>query len=133
MEYQQTELNLGITSTSENPHYLRSPQYDSYWDELLVELQSTCKSVGEQVSESTDNSVHQQEYTHFIESYWVKRRNNKYWYYRYAWVEDRKICRKYIGSVNSLSKYKCTLMAKEMIEANFSPREIVEAIANFNS
>ena len=133
MDYLQIELSLDIASVPATFAELRSPQYYPYWYYLSAEALSTCKSVGEQVANKTKESAHQHEYTHFIETYWVERKNQKYWYYRYAWMNGRKMSRKYIGSVNSSSKYKCTLMVKELIEANFSPNEIVRAIAKFNN
>ena len=118
MDYEQIELNLGTVSNSPTYNYLRSPQYDPYWDELLASEQSTCKTVGEQVTQTTEKFAHQPEYTHFVEKYWVEKKGEKYWYYRYAWMEGRKLKRKYIGSVNSPSKYKGTLMVKDVIVAD---------------
>jgi hypothetical protein len=62
--------------------------------------------VREQVIESTLNTefVREQkpyqnapEQTHWVEEYWVKRGGNKHYYYRYCWMEGRKIQRCHIG------------------------------------
>lgn len=44
---------------------------------------------------------HCTEAVHWVEKYWVERVGNKYWYYRYMWMEGRKLHRHYIGSVKS--------------------------------
>jgi len=131
MEPLQQELNLGVASIPTIIEEWCKPQYDPYWDELLQEEQSTCDCVGEQVVQTTDKSIHQQEYTHFIETYWVERKGQKYWYYRYTWKRGEKLLRKYIGSVNSPNRRKCSLVVKEMIDYGATPDEIVEAIEKF--
>ena len=133
MEFYQTELELGVTSVSGNPHAPSKPTYDPYWDELLRKEQSACKKVGEQVSQETKQFVHQPKYTHFIERYWVEKAGVKYWYYRYAWKEGRKLKRKYLGSVMSTKAKNKRRMVEEMILEDFTPQEIKDAIANFST
>ncbi|MBH8563769.1 hypothetical protein I8748_16485, partial [Nostoc sp. CENA67] len=68
------------------------------------------KSVREQVTHETLDTdfVREQkpvtqvapEHTHWVEEYWVKRREQKYKYYRYCWMEGRKIRRCHIGGGN---------------------------------
>lgn len=71
---------------------------------------SQYNSVGEQVKQDTKKIAHQHdvkihsrdtEATHWVEKYWVERVGNKYWYYRYTWMEGRKLRRHYLGSVRS--------------------------------
>ncbi|BAY85997.1 hypothetical protein NIES267_55030 [Calothrix parasitica NIES-267] len=135
MKHIQTELNLGIAITSDNPHTPTKPQYDPYWDELCWEEQSTCKSVGEQVSHSTQKSAHQHEIqtNHFVEKYYVERGNNKYWYWRYTWMEGRKLRRKYVGSVNSARARKKKQVIEDCIRKNLHPQNIITILNNFSN
>lgn len=135
MKHIQTELNLGIVITSDNPHSPTKPQYDPYWDKLCWEEQSTCESVGEQVSQSTQKSAHQHEIqtNHFIETYYVERGNNKYWYWRYTWMEGRKLRRKYVGSVNSARARRKKQVIEEYIRGDYTPNEIITALSNFST
>lgn len=134
MEYVQTELALGVASIPFGTEEWRSPQYDPYWDELFYEEQSTCKSVGEQVTSDTQKSAHQHEIqtNHWIETYYVQRGNNKYWYYRYTWMEGRKLRRKYVGSVNSARARKKKQVIEEYIRGDYTPNEIITALSNFS-
>lgn len=131
MKHIQTELNLGIAFTSDNPHTPSKPQYDPYWDELFWEEESTCKSVGEQVSSDAEKSAHQHEVqtNHFVETYYVKRGNNKYWYWRYTWMEGRKLRRKYIGSVTSARARKKKQVVEGYIRGDYTPQQIITLIA----
>jgi hypothetical protein len=135
MKYIQTELNLGITITSDNPHAPTKPQYDPYWDELCWEEQSTCESVGEQVATDTQKSAHQHEIqtNHFIEKYYVERGTNKYWYYRYTWMEGRKLRRRYMGSVDSARVKEKKRMVEEGIRDNLSPKQITTLLDHFST
>lgn len=135
MDYLQTELNLGVASIPGSTEEWRSPQYDPYWDELASESQPTCKSVGEQVSQSTKKTApqHDTEVTHWVEKYWVKRGNNKYWYYRYMWMEGRKIRRKYIGSATSTKAKSKKQVVDEGIGNNLLPEEITILIDQFST
>ncbi|MGD1914111.1 MAG: DUF4102 domain-containing protein [Rivularia sp. (in: cyanobacteria)] len=135
MDYLQTELNLGIVSIPVTDIEWRSPQYDSYWDELLRAEQSTCKSVGEQVKEVTEKIApqHDTEINHWVENYWVERGNNKYWYYRYMWMEGRKLRRKYLGSVNSARARGKKQMVEEYISGDYTPQEIITLINDFST
>lgn len=72
--------------------------------------ESPYKSVGAQVNNDTKKSAPQHdvklhsrdtEATHWVEKYWVERVGNKYWYYRYCWMEGRKKNRIYIGAVRN--------------------------------
>ena len=62
--------------------------------------------VREQVSIDTAKTAPEHN-THWVETYWVERCTNKYWYFRYCWMEGRKIKRCHLGSVRSqLAKQK---------------------------
>ncbi|MEM9922515.1 MAG: DUF4102 domain-containing protein [Cyanobacteria bacterium P01_D01_bin.50] len=135
MDYLQTELNLGIVSIPVTDAGLRSPQYDPYWDELLRDEQSTCETVGEQVKEVTEKVApqHDTDINHWVEKYWVKRGNNKYWYYRYMWMEGRKLRRKYLGSVNSARARKKKQVVDEYIRCEYTPQDIITLIDDFST
>jgi hypothetical protein len=104
--------------------------HDPYWDELEAQGndivggqisldESPYKSVGGQVITDTKKTAPQHDgklydrdtvdkSTHWVEKYWVERVSNKYWYYRYCWMEGRKISRIYIGAVRSLTIKKAS-------------------------
>ncbi|MEH2342540.1 MAG: DUF4102 domain-containing protein [Nostoc sp.] len=103
------QLTLLTVPTTET----RTTVYDPYWDKLdtrqnshsvggqILEFESPCKSVGEQVTLTTQKTAPQHD-THWVEKYWVERATNKYWYFRYCWMTGRKINRLYLGSVDSV-------------------------------
>lgn len=134
MEFYQTELSLGVV-IADNPHAPSKPQYDPYWDELLAEPQSTCESVGEQVKEDTKKTApqHDIDFNHWVEKYWVERATNKYWYYRYMWMEGRKLRRKYIGSTSSARAKGIKREVDEGIRNGLSPSEITTLINHFST
>ncbi len=97
------------------------------------------KSVGEQVTLTTSKFAHQHDTksydqhtednpTHWIEKYWVERVGNKYWYYRYTWMEGRKMHRVYIGSVRSPKAQLKKQAVMEAIALELSPQEIKQLI-----
>lgn len=111
---QPTLFDLQAFTKQDIPVYVSDP----FWDEVdtrqdshsvggqTLESDFQYKSVGEQVATDTLKSAPQHD-THWIEEYWVERCSNKYWYYRYCWMQGRKIHRCYLGSVNSkLAKHK---------------------------
>ncbi|WP_193196406.1 DUF4102 domain-containing protein [Nostoc sp. MG11] len=115
------------------------PVYDPFWDELDAPQQShsvggqtrdsesAYKSVGEQVRSDTLKSAPQHD-THWIEKYWVERCSNKYWYYRYCWMQGRKIHRCYLGSVRSRQAQHGKEMVEIAISDGRSPVEIEKLI-----
>ncbi|MEH2080212.1 MAG: DUF4102 domain-containing protein [Nostoc sp.] len=114
--------------------------YDPFWDELetvaqnshnvgeqILESESPCKNVGEQVVTDTLKSAPQHD-THWIEEYWVERCSHKYWYYRYCWMQGRKIHRRYLGSVNSVIAKNKKADVEIAISDGHSPQEIEKLI-----
>lgn len=71
--------------------------------------------------------------THWVEKYWVERVGNKYWYYRYCWMEGRKKNRIYIGAVRSPKANLKKQAVSEAILDGQSSQEIKELIQNFKS
>ena len=135
MDFIQTELNLGVASIPANNQEWRSPQYDSAWDESPGASQSTCQTVGEQVAQDTKKTAHQHdtEINHWIERYWVRRGINKYWYFRYTWMEGRKLRRKYLGSVISARAKKKKQAVEEYIRDGLTPDQITTLIDYFST
>lgn len=132
MEFYQTELNIGIASVSGNPHAPIKPAYDPYWDELLREEQSTCDFVREQVNKDTKKIAPEHEKTnHWVEKYWVKRGSSKYWYWRYIWMEGRKLRRRHLGSTSSPKVKNLKRIIEDMILEGSTPQEITNAIDYF--
>ncbi|BDA68222.1 hypothetical protein CAL7716_023880 [Calothrix sp. PCC 7716] len=68
-------------------------------------------------SHTSNNNPSQKKQSHWIEPYWVKRANKKHKYYRYCWMEGRKIKRVHIGST-------CSNIAKQ------KRQEVLQLISN---
>ncbi|MCV3216678.1 hypothetical protein OGM63_24775 [Plectonema radiosum NIES-515] len=62
------------------------------------------------------------------EEYWVERNQKKYYYWRYCWMEGRKIRRCHIGSVRSLKALGNYQAVVRAIARNQSPQEIKKLI-----
>jgi hypothetical protein len=135
MTEQLTLFNFPATETIK-------PLYDPYWDEITsqpdqcvgaqvsqVTISETVEPrVGAQVTSDTKKSAPQHD-THWIEKYWVERANNKYWYYRYCWMEGRTKKRIYIGAVHSpKAQAKKSAVEVAIEDGRFSPGEIVKMI-----
>ncbi|MDZ8067767.1 MAG: DUF4102 domain-containing protein [Nostoc sp. DedQUE08] len=134
---QPTLFDLEAFTKQDNPVYT----YDPFWDELapqnshsvggqISDSESPCKSVGEQVVTDTQKSAPQHD-THWIEEYWVERCSIKYWYYRYCWMQGRKIHRLYLGSVNSAIARSKKADVELAISDGQSPQEIEELIRSW--
>ncbi|MFB2770358.1 DUF4102 domain-containing protein [Pelatocladus sp. BLCC-F211] len=94
-------------------------------------LEPPYKSVGAQVKVDTKKSAPQQDIpTHWVEKYWVERNTNKYWYYRYCWMEGRKKHRVYIGSVNSTRASQIKVAVELAIASGESPQGIKQMIVS---
>jgi hypothetical protein len=125
-----------------------TPVYDPAWDESvggqIPESEIPYNSVGGQVNTDTltctpaskgvifdtYKSAPQHD-THWVEKYWVERASNKYWYFRYCWMNGRKIHRLYLGSVNSkLTKHK-KADVEVWISDGLSPQEIEKLIRSW--
>ncbi|WP_189524962.1 DUF4102 domain-containing protein [Nostoc sp. 'Peltigera membranacea cyanobiont' 232] len=83
--------------------------------------------VGEQVATDTQKTAPQHD-THWVERYWVERSGNKYWYYRYCWMNGRKIYRCYLGSVHSRKALQKKADVEVWIADGYSPMEIQKLI-----
>lgn len=128
----QTELfNLDLYQKIEIEY---APIHDLAWDKLSTGTQSTCKSVREQVKEDTKKTApeHEREFTHWIEKYWVERGSKKYWYYRYMWMEGRRLRRKHLGSVSSTKARMKKVIIEENILDDLPPSEIIKIIDVFD-
>lgn len=84
--------------------------------------------VREQVTSDTQKVAPEHD-THWIEKYWVERANNKYWYWRYMFMEGRKIQRVHIGAVGSpKAQAKKSAVEIAIEDGRFSPQEIKKMI-----
>jgi len=111
--------------------------YDPAWDkpinnvgEQSISEASQCFDVGEQVATTTEKTAHQHDKptTHWVERYWVERGSSKLWYYRYTWMEGRKLHRHYIGSVRSPKANMKKQAVEDAIRDGQSPQEIKQLI-----
>jgi hypothetical protein len=123
--------------------------HDPYWDEITNSVgaqisvdETPYKSVGAQVITDTKKSAPQHDAklydrdtvdncTHWVEKYWVERISQKYWYYRYCWMEGRKKSRVYIGAVASRKAQLINLAVEDAINDGQSPQEIKQLIRGF--
>jgi hypothetical protein len=127
MTEQLTLFDLQKVTSFPVPAYTLDP----YWDEIdTSESQNSNVSVGEQV---LDDTAHQHEIncspTHFVEIYWVQRSSTRHYYFRYTWMEGRKLRRKYIGSTTSKKAIAIVEKVKEAIAMGEKPQTIVEIIS----
>ena len=96
---------------------------DPYWDAIdTPSPQNPDNCVREQASSTTCSR------THFIEQYWVQRKDKKYYYFRYIWMEGRKMRRRHIGSVKSPKALALEQEVRNAIASGKSVSEIVELI-----
>jgi hypothetical protein len=83
------------------------------------------QSVGEQLEDTTIAPQHPPKHTHWVEKYWVERGSKKHYYWRYMWMEGRKMRRCYLG------RYGDKVVAVEQaIAEGMSPMEIKHLITN---
>jgi hypothetical protein len=93
----------------------------------------------ETVREQSEETVREQilladapapEQKHWVESYWVRRGNQKYWYYRYVWMQGRKLHHVHIpgGNVKNRKVRATKEMVENAITLGKSPLEIEELI-----
>ncbi|MCV3213031.1 hypothetical protein OGM63_05730 [Plectonema radiosum NIES-515] len=116
------------------PCLISAPEHDPYWDECVKEqvtadtsnAQKPDNCVREQVANDTDKVA--PEHIHWTEEYWVERNQKKYYYWRYCWMEGRKIRRCHIGSVRSLEALGNYQAIRCAIARNQSPQEVKQLI-----
>jgi hypothetical protein len=137
------QLNLFPLETVEIKHSSYRYVNDPYWDELVGEQllirddsdapQHTPidEGVGEQIDSDINRTAPQHntpptKHTHWIEKYWVERGQKKHHYWRYMWMEGRKIRRCYLGRYGD----KVTAVS-DAIANGLSPDEIREMITNW--
>jgi hypothetical protein len=130
-----TQLSLFPTSLFPTPYSpVAAPEHDPYYEKIVKEkvaadtkyAQKPDNCVREQVTSDTHKVA--PEHIHWLEEYWVERNHQKYYYWRYCWMEFRKIRRCHIGSVRSLKalgKYQAVMSA---IALGQSPQEIKQLI-----
>lgn len=128
-------LPLSPSRPPSPPCLISAPEHNSYWDNIVREAvvadtsnaQKPDNCVREQ--ESNDTLKVAPEHIHWTEEYWVQRCGKKYYYWRYCWMEGRKIHHCHIGSVRSLKalgKYQVVLGA--IAHQRSSPQEIKQLI-----
>ncbi|WP_414546077.1 DUF4102 domain-containing protein [Nostoc sp. CCY0012] len=129
MTEQLTLFNFPATETIK-------PIHDPYWDEIVLDevipdtiSLSVEPRVGEQVTTDTKKSAPQHDtQNQWLEKYWVERSGSKYWYYRYMWMDGRKLHRVYIGSVNSPKAREKKSAVESAIADGQTPQEIQKLI-----
>lgn len=129
----QQDASVGeqISLFSAHQHIAPKSPYQSVGEQVAEEtIKDTVETlVGEQVALDTKKSAHQHDkQTHWVERYWVERGGNKYWYYRYTWMEGRKMHRHYIGSTLKLSAQRKKEAVEVAIASGLSPCEIKQMI-----
>ncbi len=126
MAEQLTLFDLQQVTSTRVPVYTPDPYWDSF---NTPEPQNPDTYVREQV---TDNTAHEHSTncsrTHFVEVYWVKRKDKKYYYYRYTWMEGRKMHRHHIGSISSKKAIATVERVRKAIAKGAYPQAIVEMI-----
>jgi hypothetical protein len=64
----------------------------------------------------------------WVEIYWVRRANKKHKYYRYCWMEGRKINRTHIGSTTNSKAVMRAELVKDAISKGSNPSQIKQLI-----
>lgn len=140
--YTQLSL-LDLLPFSPSPHSpFPIPQHDPYWDEIVREV----VAADTKYAPKPDNCVREQvvndtlkvapEQIHWTEQYWVERNHKKYYYWRYCWMEGRKIRRCHIGSVRShtaLLKKEAVVRAIALGQSPQEIKQIVIALADLST
>jgi hypothetical protein len=83
------------------------------------------KGVGEQLGQTSIAPQHPPKHTHWVEKYWVERGTKKHYYWRYMWMEGRKMRRSYLGRYGDRVR-----AVQQAIAEGMSPLEIQQMIAN---
>ncbi|MBD2438265.1 DUF4102 domain-containing protein [Nostoc sp. FACHB-110] len=138
------QLTIFYADDHEPPDPDDYPNHEAYykaWDEWELRVgaqvshattQTPVKSrVGAQVTSDTKKSAPQHD-THWVERYWVERAENKYWYYRYCWMEGRKKQRIYLGSVHSPKARDKKYSVENAIADGLTPQEIKQMLRGDN-
>lgn len=144
--------NYDESTEPPDPDHYQTPEAYEYawqqWEKQYPELvkyvlaMSPCESVGAQELEDTYSSPNStnnqvalvtkkfapQHDTHWIERYWVERAENKYWYYRYCWMDGRKKNRIYLGSVHSPKAKAKKSAVENAIADGQTPQEIKQML-----
>lgn len=69
-----------------------------------------------------------EKYNQWVEVYWVSRANKKHYYYRYCWMEGRKIERQHIGNIANVKAVMRTELVKDAISKGSCPSQIKQLI-----
>jgi len=112
--------------------YKANPDSVSYLNRLNT------KSVREQknVPQFTTNKVApehstknvREQVTQWVEQYYVTRSRKKHYYYRYCYMDGRKINHKHIGSINSLRAITQKEAVEQAIAREEKPPQIIQLI-----
>ena len=101
---------------------------EQHFDESAPEHKhGSCKGFVESAPE------HKQLGIQWVEEYWVRRSGKEHYYYRFCWMEGRKIRHKHIGGGNV--KTPAAIYRKLIVEANLgrATHEIVTLINSFKN
>lgn len=69
-----------------------------------------------------------EKHNQWVEVYWVSTGKKKHYYYRYCWMEGRKIDRVHIGSTNNSKAVMRTELVKDAISKGSYPSQIKQLI-----
>lgn len=125
-------------SVGEQLSFLNAPQQTSSQSQYLCVGEQVTEDaatntvgslVGEQVKQDTKKFAPQHDTAHWVEKYWVQRGANKYWYYRYMWMQGRKINRVYIGSTLKPSAQRKKEAVEQAIADGLLPSQIKQMIS----
>ncbi|MBD2773180.1 DUF4102 domain-containing protein [Iningainema tapete] len=133
---QQQLVGEQISLLTAHQHTVTQSPYQSVGEQVAEETtKDTVETlVGEQVTLDTKKSAHQHDkQTHWVERYWVERGGNKYWYYRYTWMEGRKLHRHYIGSTLKPSSQRKKEAVELAIASGDSPLQIKQLLKTFST
>ncbi|RUT08435.1 hypothetical protein DSM106972_016030 [Dulcicalothrix desertica PCC 7102] len=129
-------LNTGVRGQTEQSLQV-APEHTNNSSSKVAHTTSSLlnTAVREQLQQLPQNLVNgctsnqkpgQKQVTHWVEPYWVERAAKKYKYYRYCWMQGRKINRIHIGSVNSNVAKERRHEVLQLISTGKLPGEIID-------
>ena len=125
INYKQLQLNLeGINQIPETIPSI--PRVEQSGDRHNL----SSLGVGGLVKSDTELFSHQQVHRHWVERYWVERSGNKYYYFRYCFIEGGKRKRKYLGSSRSKRIQALKQKINDLIIGGKTQSEIISIIEN---
>lgn len=127
---EQTQQSLQVAPEHSDISSGEVAQITNYLSDTSVREQIELQAPQQVQSGNKPNQT--QKCNQWVEVYWVSTGKKKHWYYRYCWMEGRKIKRQHIGNTanskavmraelvkDAISKGSCPSQIRQLINDNF--------------